>query len=186
MDGIECARALSLREDQRHPTPPVLMLTAFSRGEVQQRLAERRVAVGGIDRGAHLLERVDHPAHRPPGKRAIANQLRLELLPGEDAREHPHRGAGIAGVERAVRRTKGAKPSSHQSDRVGQARHLHTEGGQAGEGGPAVGARCIVAQLRSPPGQGRQQRISVGDRLVAGDADSALEAPCRRHRRRSD
>jgi len=48
MDGIECARALSLREDQRHPTPPVLMLTAFSRGEVQQRLAERRVAVGAL------------------------------------------------------------------------------------------------------------------------------------------
>jgi PAS domain S-box-containing protein len=48
MDGIECARALSQRKDQRHPTPPVLMLTAFSRGEVQQRLAERRVAVGAL------------------------------------------------------------------------------------------------------------------------------------------
>ena len=48
MDGIECARVLSQREAHRHPTPPVLMLTAFSRGEVQQRLAERRVAVGGL------------------------------------------------------------------------------------------------------------------------------------------
>jgi PAS domain S-box-containing protein len=48
MDGIECARALSQRASQRHPTPPVLMLTAFSRGDVQQRLAERRVAVGAL------------------------------------------------------------------------------------------------------------------------------------------
>ncbi|MEP6873021.1 MAG: response regulator [Burkholderiales bacterium] len=48
MDGIECARVLSQREAHRHPTPPVLMLTAFSRGEVQQRLDERRVAVGAL------------------------------------------------------------------------------------------------------------------------------------------
>jgi PAS domain S-box-containing protein len=48
MDGIECAHALSQRRQQRHPTPPVLMLTAFSRGEVQQRLAEQRVVVGAL------------------------------------------------------------------------------------------------------------------------------------------
>ena len=48
MDGVECARALSERERQRHPTPPVLMLTAFSRAEVQQRLTERRVAIGAL------------------------------------------------------------------------------------------------------------------------------------------
>jgi CheY-like chemotaxis protein/HPt (histidine-containing phosphotransfer) domain-containing protein len=48
MDGIECARALARREPTRHPTPPVLMLTAFSRGEVQQRLTEQRVAVGAL------------------------------------------------------------------------------------------------------------------------------------------
>ena len=48
MDGVECARVLSQREPQRHPTPPVLMLTAFSRGEVQQRLTEQRVVVGAL------------------------------------------------------------------------------------------------------------------------------------------
>jgi signal transduction histidine kinase/CheY-like chemotaxis protein len=48
MDGIECARVLSQRRHQRHPTPAVLMLTAFSRGEVQQRLAEQRVTVGAL------------------------------------------------------------------------------------------------------------------------------------------
>jgi CheY-like chemotaxis protein len=48
MDGIECARVLSQRERRRHPAAPVLMLTAFSRGEVQQQLVERRVAVGAL------------------------------------------------------------------------------------------------------------------------------------------
>jgi PAS domain S-box-containing protein len=48
MDGVECARVLSQRERPRHPTPPVLMLTAFSRGEVQHRLNEQGVAVGAL------------------------------------------------------------------------------------------------------------------------------------------
>ena len=48
MDGIECARVLSQRASQRHPTPAVLMLTAFSRGEVQRCLTEQRVAVGAL------------------------------------------------------------------------------------------------------------------------------------------
>ena len=48
MDGVECARVLSARERPRHPTPPVLMLTAFSRSEVQQRLNDQGVAVGAL------------------------------------------------------------------------------------------------------------------------------------------
>jgi len=48
MDGVECARMLSQQRRQRHPPPPVLMLTAFSRGEVQQRLAESRISVGAL------------------------------------------------------------------------------------------------------------------------------------------
>jgi len=48
MDGVECARMLSQQRRQRHPPPPVLMLTAFSRGEVQQRLTELRISVGAL------------------------------------------------------------------------------------------------------------------------------------------
>ncbi len=48
MDGVECARALSSRVRPRHPTPPVLMLTAFSREEVQHRLDEHHVNVGAL------------------------------------------------------------------------------------------------------------------------------------------
>jgi len=48
MDGVECARVLSQRAPQRHPTPAVLMLTAFSRGEVQRHLTEQQVSVGAL------------------------------------------------------------------------------------------------------------------------------------------
>jgi PAS domain S-box-containing protein len=48
LDGVECAHLLARREHQRHPTPTVLMLTAFSREEVQKRLDERRVSVGAL------------------------------------------------------------------------------------------------------------------------------------------
>ena len=48
IDGVECADLLALRQRGRHPTPAVLMLTAFSRDDVQRRLAERRLAVGAL------------------------------------------------------------------------------------------------------------------------------------------
>ena len=44
MDGVECARRMA-RMPRRHPTPTVLMLTAFSRDEVLRRLNEQQLAV---------------------------------------------------------------------------------------------------------------------------------------------
>ena len=48
MDGVECTRLLSQREPRRHPTPTVLMLTAFNRDEALQRLADRQLSVGAL------------------------------------------------------------------------------------------------------------------------------------------
>ena len=48
VDGVECARLLSRREPRRHPAPTVLMLTAFSRDEVMQRLGEQKLAVAAL------------------------------------------------------------------------------------------------------------------------------------------
>jgi len=48
IDGVECARRLSQRERGRHPAPTVLMLTAFSRDEVLQRLAEQEVHAAAL------------------------------------------------------------------------------------------------------------------------------------------
>ena len=48
IDGVECARLLGQREPRRHPTPTVLMLTAFSRDEVVQRLDEKKLSVAAL------------------------------------------------------------------------------------------------------------------------------------------
>jgi len=48
LDGIECAHRLRQRDNRRHPTPLVLMLTAFSRDEVLRRLAERQLTVDAL------------------------------------------------------------------------------------------------------------------------------------------
>jgi len=48
MDGMECARLLSQPTRRRHPTPTVLMLTAFSRAEALQRLGEQRLTVAAL------------------------------------------------------------------------------------------------------------------------------------------
>ncbi|HSW06752.1 response regulator [Aquabacterium sp.] len=48
MDGVECARLVSQHEHRRHPTPTVLMLTAFSRDEALQRLAERQLSIAAL------------------------------------------------------------------------------------------------------------------------------------------
>jgi len=48
MDGIECALRLQQREGGRHPTPAVLMLTAFNRDDMQRQLADRKLGVDAL------------------------------------------------------------------------------------------------------------------------------------------
>ncbi|MDR7272108.1 signal transduction histidine kinase/DNA-binding response OmpR family regulator/HPt (histidine-containing phosphotransfer) domain-containing protein [Pelomonas saccharophila] len=48
MDGVACAQALAERTELRHPAPLVLLATAFSREEVRQRLAERKLRAGAL------------------------------------------------------------------------------------------------------------------------------------------
>jgi len=48
MDGVECTRLLGLRKHRRHPTPTVLMLTAFGRDEALRRLAQQQLSVGAL------------------------------------------------------------------------------------------------------------------------------------------
>ena len=48
MDGVECTRLLGQRTHRRHPTPTVLMLTAFGRDEALRRLAEQQLSVGAL------------------------------------------------------------------------------------------------------------------------------------------
>ena len=48
IDGIECAQRLRQRQGGRHPAPTVLMLTAFSRAEALQQIAECQLTIGAL------------------------------------------------------------------------------------------------------------------------------------------
>jgi signal transduction histidine kinase/DNA-binding response OmpR family regulator/HPt (histidine-containing phosphotransfer) domain-containing protein len=48
MDGVACAQALAEQTELRHPAPLVMLATAFSREEVRQRLAERKLRAGAL------------------------------------------------------------------------------------------------------------------------------------------
>jgi signal transduction histidine kinase/DNA-binding response OmpR family regulator len=48
MDGVACAQALAELTELRHPAPLVMLATAFSREDLLQRLAERRLRAGAL------------------------------------------------------------------------------------------------------------------------------------------
>ena len=48
VDGVECLRRLSQREAKVHPTPVVMMLTAFSRDVVLRQLAQSQLKVAAL------------------------------------------------------------------------------------------------------------------------------------------
>jgi signal transduction histidine kinase/DNA-binding response OmpR family regulator/HPt (histidine-containing phosphotransfer) domain-containing protein len=48
MDGVACAQALVERAGLRHPSPVVIMATAFGREEVRHHLAERQLKVAAL------------------------------------------------------------------------------------------------------------------------------------------
>ena len=64
---------------------------------------ERRVALDGIDSRAHPFERRDDASHRAARERLVADQRGRERMSGENAGHEPHRGTGIACIERGGR-----------------------------------------------------------------------------------
>ena len=114
---------------------------------------------------------------------ASPTRTRREGLAGQHAGQHPHRRAGVAGVERRGGRTQMAQSSSHQSDGGGGVgrrstprprRHASVDWQSA--------PRRIVAQVRRPVGERREQGVAMRDRLVAGHAQPAADAAGRRQR----
>jgi hypothetical protein len=56
-----------------------------------------------IQARTHALERLDDAPHRPAGERGVADNRARKLMARQHPGQQPHRGAGIAGVERAFR-----------------------------------------------------------------------------------
>jgi PAS domain S-box-containing protein len=85
MDGMECARRLA-RMPRRHPTPLVLMLTAFSRDEVLRQLSERQLTVASTlikpVTPSTLLDACATAMGLGGGRPATRGALRQEALQG--------------------------------------------------------------------------------------------------------
>jgi hypothetical protein len=142
---------------------------------------DRRVAVGRLDAGAHALQRPDDAAHRPAGQRSIPDHRRRKGVAGQHAGQQPHRGAGVAGVERRGGRTELTETSSQYSDRaVRRLFHLDAQGAQAAQRRPAVCPGSEMCQCRPSVGERGEQGIAVRDRFIARNGEPAAQAAGRR------
>ena len=123
--------------------------------------ALRRVSGGrpsvGLDPRAHARQRLDDAAHRAARQRRVADHRRCETDAGQDARQQPHRRAGIAGVERRPRAR--ARPPSPRPSIAGST--------------PVARRRLARWRRRAP----RRQRASSGSRRRANSREIGT---CRR------
>jgi len=138
-----------------------------------------------LDTRAHPGQRLGDPGHRPSGERFVA--LELELLPGlpgQDAGQQADERAGVAAVDRAVRRAQA--PQTDARDPQDFRTLLLDVDSQRSNGadrrlgvlGAAEAANDGLAVADRPDQDG-----PVGDRLVTWHRHRAAQADRRRHER---
>jgi hypothetical protein len=140
----------------------------------------RRVALGGADVRTHLPQRPDHPTHRPARQGLVADQGHTEPLPGHQARQQPHAGAGVAHVER----THGGREAvqadaAHREHAVVRAVDGDAHGTKRRRRRQRVGAGQKSLETALAVGQRRQHHGAVRDRFIAGDAAGTGDASAR-------
>ena len=135
--------------------PPNPGRTKITQERVQPRAVnrERRVAVGGLDAGAHPLERRDHAPHGTPRERRVPDQTARERVAGQDAGKQPHRRPRVARIERLGRGTKPAQASSVYSNGICAFDDLDAQTTDTRKGRPAVGSRRVSGEIRSALGE---------------------------------
>ena len=108
--------ALGKQTGQQHAA---LHLRAGHRRLILHRLqlramdGQRRAAIVRLDLRAHLLQRVDHPAHRPLAQRRVANHHAGKRLRGHHAAQHAHGRAAVAAVQLALGSLQRARHAIH-------------------------------------------------------------------------
>ena len=87
---------------------------------------DRRQAVVGAHLCTHLAQRPRHALHRPSHQRCISDQLRIERLRRQQAREQPDRRAGVSHVERVRRGFQAAHADTVHPHLVGSGSSIRT------------------------------------------------------------
>jgi hypothetical protein len=133
-------------------------------------------ALRGLEPGAELLERRDHPAHRPLRQRSIADAARRQWRGCHQTHGKADAGARIAEIERRPRRGEaGDTHALHPPQAIFAARRCGPQGGHG------LGAVEHVLGLEQAldagfaDGHGAQHQGPVRNRLVAGNPDHPLE-----------
>ena len=134
---------------------------------------------------SHLLQRIQHPAHRPAGKRGIADQLHGDGMAGDDTHDKARASARVAEVKRTRRLAQSPNSTAqHFPARAGLARRGAHRRNRRGRIDHILGFE--QASDRRPAGcQRAKQQRAVGDRLVAGNPAIAAERTCRQRGKRT-
>ncbi len=124
---------------------------------------------------AHLLQRVEHAAHRAPAERSIAHEDGFDRVPRDDAGHQSHAGAGIAEIENAARAGEAADPNAVNAPGL-ICRPLD---GGAERPHDVRGAQDVLAFQKTSngglaDGQRPQDQSAMGNRFVPGHAGPAL------------
>ena len=150
------------------------------------------IVLPGTEQRPHRAQRFDDTSHRTAAQQIVAVQGGGDGQAGEDPARQPQARAGVAAVERGRRLSEpiGARRDHAVVDGpavLADAFHRRAEGPHDPGRGADIGA---VAGGRDPAlalGHGGQQQRAMADRLVAGQAQLAAQAPGRCGRaRRSD
>ncbi len=150
----------------------------FDRDRRAQAAHRQRQAIArtGGEVGAHARQRFDHPPHRTPRQRRIADERRGDRMAGDQAHQQPGRRARIAHVERGLRLQQPADADApHMPDAIAVALDRRAHRPHRCGGGQHVLALQQPFDPALPDGQPREHQRPVADRLVPGHGQRAAQ-----------
>ena len=138
--------------------------------------AQRRAAAIGFDQRAHRRQRLDHPPHRPLRQGRVADQHAVEALPGQQPGQQPHRGAGIAAVQRFGRWLQAVQAHAmHDAHAIGWGVDLYAEPAEDRGGGAGVLALKEALDAGHALGDRAKHDRAMRHRLVAGHRHGSVQ-----------
>jgi len=133
------------------------------------------VAFGRLHLDAHLAQWIEHAAHRPLGQRGIADEGGIEIVDADQTHGQPAAGAGIAEIERCFGRQQRAVADAVDDPGVALLADLGAHRLHRLAGVDDVLPLEKTGDARLAGGKAAEHEGAVRDRLVAGNADRALE-----------
>ncbi len=130
----------------------------------------------GDDVRTHLAQRLNHSIHRARGKGGATDQDAIEILPGQQSGEQPHRCRRVSAIDLAGRR--GEQPFFSMDEEHVRLRvlDLDPESAHGLHGAQAIVAREEAAQHANAVSQRAQNDRAMGNALVTRHGDFGFDA----------